>query len=163
MPARPLCEAGQQSDSAENLPGSKIQFTNVIYHKVAWTSVRAQREKNKQMRVRTRSPGYGLIKLELLSPRPCSKQADTAPVQETDSISVWESEIVLVTKLPHLQNSSPKDGACSQGEIIFSNVSFLEQSWHHYVACANWLWSSFCWTFSILKNNAIATQSTEVS
>lgn len=40
-----LCMAGQQTDSAENLPGSKIQFLNVIYHKAAWTAVWAQREK----------------------------------------------------------------------------------------------------------------------
>lgn len=117
-----LCVAGQQTDSAENLPGSKIQFPNVIYHKVAWTALQAQREK--PVRERTCSPGYGLIKLESLPPGPCSKQPETAPVQGTDSISIWESERVLVTKLPCLQNSSPKDGACSRGEMI-SIVSFL--------------------------------------
>lgn len=77
-------------------------------------------------RVRTCSPGYGLTKLESLSPRPCSKQPDTAPVQGPDSISIWENEMVLVTKLPCLQCSSSKDDACSQGEIIFSAVSFFE-------------------------------------
>lgn len=85
-----------------------------------------------------------------------------APVQGTDSTSIWESEMVLVTKLPCLQNSSPEDDAGSQGKI-FSIVSFFEQSWHHHVVCVNWFWTSFCWTFSIEKNNAIATQSTEIS
>lgn len=120
-----LCMAGQQTDSAENLPGSKIQFLNVIYHKAARTAVWAQREKNSKS-VRTCSPGYGLTKLESLSPRPCPKQPDTAPMQGTDSISIWENEMVLMTKLPCLQRSSPKDGACNQGEIIFSIVSFFE-------------------------------------
>lgn len=112
-----LSVAGQQTDSAENPPGSKIQFPNVIYHKVEWTAVWAQREKKPQTnseRVRTCSPEYGLMKLEWLSPRPWSKQPDPAPVQGTDSTSIWESGMVLVTKLPCLQNSSPEDDACSQ-------------------------------------------------
>lgn len=100
-----LCMAGQQTDSAENLPGSKIQFSNVIYHKVAWTAVRAQREKSQNSEwVRTCSPGYGLIKLESLSPRPCSKQPDTAPVQgqtaplfEKVRWSLWQSFLAFKT------------------------------------------------------------------
>lgn len=137
-----LCMAGQQTDSAENLPGSKIQFPNVIYHKVAWTAVQAQRETKNSERVRICSPGYGLIKLESLSPGPCSKQPNTAPVQGTASISICESEMVLVTNLPCLQNASPKD--VHVAEVRWSSQLFLSLN-----SCSFTMW--FVWSYLFLN------------